>query len=176
MSRDNKSRGEALAPEVRARPQHQTVLFPYTAQGPAHSTLPALPTGASTSLVTPALPMLAAASPPQQSFPFPNQLTRILRSLHRHCTASATWGSFSVITGSARDAQKHAWRHNPDGKRDPRKSQPSDPTDHQSEPEHQADLGLPRIQPSCQLPAVTAETGPFPRGRSGLRRGNPALY
>ena len=84
-------------------------------------------TAPSTSLGTPALPVLAAASPPRQRFPFPNQLTWILGSLHRHCTASTTWGSFSVIMGSARDAQKHAWRHSPDGKRDPWKSQPSDP-------------------------------------------------
>lgn len=48
-------------------------------------------------------------------------------------------------------------------------------TDHQSEPEQRADPGLPRIQPPCQRPAVTAETGPFPLGRSGLRGGNPAL-
>ncbi len=86
--------------------------------------LPALPTGAIRTMwsmpqhlpghASPA--QLAAASPPRQRFPFPEQLTRVLGSLHRCCTASATWGSFSVIMGSARDAQKHAWRHNPDGK------------------------------------------------------------
>ena len=116
--------GQALAPGC-ALSMHSTGTCPlHSVCSPHRSHHDHVVAAQSTSLGTPALPVLAAASPPRQRFPFPRQLTCTLGSLHRHCAASTTWGSFSVIMGSARDAQKHAWRHSPDGKRDPWKSRP----------------------------------------------------